>query len=107
MFMPHPAEILSLRVKGRHRFRPQLKGAPYNFSRRLQLDEFCQGWLRQPTERSEVIRIDFKRYRLFHFLFRLLVNDDISANEPKPTLTRLSEVLLDLNDYQGNIVLWF
>jgi hypothetical protein len=81
MFTPHPTQILSLRVKGRHRFRPQLKGAPDNSSRRFQLDEFRQGWLRQPTERSEVIRKDLKRYRLFHFLFLLIVIDDMLAFE--------------------------
>jgi hypothetical protein len=81
MFTPHPAQILSPRVKGRHRFRPQLKGAPDNSSRWYQLDEFRQGWLRQPTERSEVIRKDLKRYRLFHFLSRLIVNNDILAFE--------------------------
>jgi hypothetical protein len=81
MFTPHPTQILSLRVKGRHRFRPQLKGAPDNSSRRFQLDEFRQGWLRQPTERSEVIRKDLKRYRLFHFLFLLIVIDEMLAFE--------------------------
>jgi len=81
MFTPHAAQILSPRVKGRHRFRPQLKGAPDDSSRRFQLDEFRQGWLRQPTERSEIIRKDLKRYRLFHFLFLLVVNDDILAFE--------------------------
>jgi hypothetical protein len=81
MFTPHPTQILSLRVKGRHRFRPQLKGAPDNSSRRFQLDEFRQGWLRQPTERSEVIRKNLKRYRLFHFLFLLIVIDDMLAFE--------------------------
>jgi hypothetical protein len=81
MFTPHPTQILSLWVKGRHRFRPQLKGPPDNYSRRFQLDEFRQGWLRQPTERSEVIRNDLKRYRLFHFLFLLIVIDDMLAFE--------------------------
>jgi hypothetical protein len=81
MFTPHPAQILSLRVKGRNRLRPQFKGAPDNSGRWFQLSEFRQGWLRQPTERSEVIRKDLKSYRLFHFLFRLIVNDDILAFE--------------------------
>jgi hypothetical protein len=81
MFTPHPAQILSPRIKGRHRLRPQLKGAPDNSGRWFQLSEFRQGWLRQPTERSEVIRKDLKRYRLFHFLFLLIVNDDMLALE--------------------------
>src|SRR5690606_23743267 len=65
---PDSLQIISLRIEGRDGLGAQLERTPDDEDIWICVFELTEGRLRQPAERSDVIREYFQRYR-FHSLF--------------------------------------